>query len=661
MLTMMSLCLLLLFLSLTPHTNGFPYAQDPFAAGPTILNVTTSCTVKLFENQSFATYDEIFSFPYIPPVGDCAGPWDRVILYVQAQVNGTVQFDRVGAIWMDEVEILRFTTPEPPSESIKWNVQRDLSVYGPYFQEFHSVHTGCGNIVNSEYNGVITMTATLHFFNDGSVDPIEPADYVMGIGVYGFGNENTIKGSTVMENSFTLPFQNAYRVYLDLYATGHNCEEFWYTNPPDALANITGAGTCTGGSSREFIITLDGDMVMGVQAPFPVIYTGGINPLMWRPQTGIYSFNVPPYRFDVSPFLGMMNDGAEHKLGITITNNSAPGFWYVTPVLVLWRDELEAIIEGSLESYSFVQVQPSASVSVIDVEWNETYSSSLAATGALVGTTNGASYFPSISSEVYLENQNVFKILQGMQITTMAITISMTSSSFDRNYTFEYPFALSMTYQQNASGFTISSDVNYSVYRKYTSFLSNDDAITYANGITSSAFYSKNTVNGTATTVELGVTSQNYSITTTQAALDEICFFQNIESDGGFVSRLPVANIGSCIPSTFCSEFNACADPSDAYTFDSGPPIESGGDLPFRCPHRDCPRYQSTRPNEPQPSPLDAPPVTSAPASGPNASPVGGTGQTGPVPTSASPGAVTSIWWVIGFALTTRISQAAQS
>ena len=46
----------------------------------------------------------------------------------------------------------------------------------------------------------------------------------------------------------------------------------------------------------------------GLLFPFPVIYTGGVCPLLWRPLTGLYSFNVPPYQFDLAPFLGLLND-----------------------------------------------------------------------------------------------------------------------------------------------------------------------------------------------------------------------------------------------------------------------------------------------------------------------------------------------------------------
>ena len=44
--------------------------------------------------------------------------------------------------------------------------------------------------------------------------------------------------------------------------------------------------------------------------------------MLWRPQTGISSFNIPPYRFDLTPFAGVLNDGAEHALSVRVVGNN---------------------------------------------------------------------------------------------------------------------------------------------------------------------------------------------------------------------------------------------------------------------------------------------------------------------------------------------------
>jgi hypothetical protein len=114
-------------------------------------------------------------------------------------------------------------------------------------------------------------------------------------------------------------------------------------------------GLCGGGTYREIILSID-DYVAGILYPFPVIYTGGINPLLWRPMTGIQSFNIPPYSFDLSPFLGWLNDGKEHEFSISVYDNNVEGSWFIDPVLLLnYYDETGAKdITGGVTSYLWV-------------------------------------------------------------------------------------------------------------------------------------------------------------------------------------------------------------------------------------------------------------------------------------------------------------------
>eukprot|EP00466_Bigelowiella_natans_P000839 jgi/Bigna1/74518/fgenesh1_pg.29_\ len=72
--------------------------------------------------------------------------------------------------------------------------------------------------------------------------------------------------------------------------------------------------------------------VAGIASPFPVIYTGGVNPLLWRPLTGIMSFDIPPYRFDISPFLGVVNTRKPVNISAEVISNSggnSTGVWLI--------------------------------------------------------------------------------------------------------------------------------------------------------------------------------------------------------------------------------------------------------------------------------------------------------------------------------------------
>jgi hypothetical protein len=139
-----------------------------------------------------------------------------------------------------------------------------------------------------------------------------------------------------MSTRVTISERTAVRAVLDVYVSPHGCEEFWYSNVPNALG---GEGVCAGGAYREVEVLVDG-IFAGAAFPFPVIYSGGINPVLWRPIAGLHSLNVPPLTFDLTPFVGVMDDGLPHTIDVRIApaqGSQSSGTWYVDPVLRLWH------------------------------------------------------------------------------------------------------------------------------------------------------------------------------------------------------------------------------------------------------------------------------------------------------------------------------------
>lgn len=297
------LSLILVVLIVLGTANAFPESQNPFSAGPPIDVKSRSppCQIVLFQNATLNRYSTVSRFPYSPTCSDAdqiARHGSRVFLKTQGRVTG-VQFDRAGSLWFNGVELLRMTTPEPAQDDIVWRVERDLTVYSSLFRESGEIQLQIPNNVNAVYTGVIYMSAQLVFYPSeahGTVSlmqvtskpTIPVADYVVSLTNpplnYDAWSSMAISGSQSKIVNFTMPTNRATRAHIDLYASGHGCEEFWYTNPPDSISQQY--GMCGGGSTRMIQLSIDGQ-VAGLQPPFPVVYTGGINPLLWRPQTGI--------------------------------------------------------------------------------------------------------------------------------------------------------------------------------------------------------------------------------------------------------------------------------------------------------------------------------------------------------------------------------------
>ncbi|KAI4333567.1 hypothetical protein L6164_018355 [Bauhinia variegata] len=60
----------------------------------------------------------------------------------------------------------------------------------------------------------------------------------------------------------------------------------------DVIAERKFSDTPGNGPFREFVVPIDHETA-GAIWPFPVIYTGGFNPFLWRTITGIGSFTLP--------------------------------------------------------------------------------------------------------------------------------------------------------------------------------------------------------------------------------------------------------------------------------------------------------------------------------------------------------------------------------
>jgi Peptide N-acetyl-beta-D-glucosaminyl asparaginase amidase A len=295
----------------------------------------TPCKVQLFTDQRFADFSSK-SFDYAP---GCPGPWKKIVLEADYSVEAGRQFDRTATLFIGGVNVYYGTTAEPGRVVARsWHVERDLTGYAALLSVPQKGRADLGNLVNATYTASLWGSADLVFYpaerEDDGERSARPADLVLPFAADPTGGTTALFSPTdALSQTFTLP-RNVERAYVDviLQHQGAN-DEFWYTCVPDAL---TGAlQSCGGTAFREGELTIDGAPA-GVVPVYPWIFTGGIDPLLWRPIPAVQALAFEPYRVDVTPFAGLLADGKAHTFAFTVFNDSQ--YFQTTAALLVHLD-----------------------------------------------------------------------------------------------------------------------------------------------------------------------------------------------------------------------------------------------------------------------------------------------------------------------------------
>lgn len=319
---------------------------------PIKLPKTKSCSLLILEHDFGYTYGKPpVLASYNPPL-NCQN-FSKIVLEWRATCKGR-QFDRIFGVWVSGVEILRSCTAEPTKNGIFWSVKKDITRYSSLLMKNQTFAVYLGNIVDSTYTGVYHVELFVHFYNEVKLSDFDSgADLIIPISrnveYLNDGLWFEIENSTdVKSRDFKIP-QNVYRAVLEVYVSFHENDESWYANPPNEYVSLNNLSIPGNGAFREVVVSLD-EMVVGVVWPFTVIYTGGANPLFWRPISGIGSFDLPSYDIEITPLLGKILDGSSHKISFRVTD--ALNVWYVDANLHLWLDGKSMKTEGKLLKYS---------------------------------------------------------------------------------------------------------------------------------------------------------------------------------------------------------------------------------------------------------------------------------------------------------------------
>jgi len=333
-------------------TPSNPTTADP----PVSVPAEAPCTVQLFSNFQFTNFTYP-TFAYTPPA-NCPGPWAKVVLTANFNVTAGVQFDRTGSIWIDGTNIYFGTTAEPaPSYSPTWQIQKDVTDLTPVFETPSTGEVVLGNIVNSTYTGVISASATLDFYPANEryhAAEVPGAVYPLSGGPLG-DNQYITTPSQPLTATYTFP-KNVRNAYLDVYLQSQIGDEFWYTCWPDNLASEL--NNCGSTAFREGDVAIDGQAA-GVVPIYPWIYTGGIDPFLWQPIPGVETLNFKPYRVDLTPFAGILSNGAPHTINVTVFNNG--NYFAANAALLVYLDHGSKQVTGGIISDT-TPLEPSPTV-----------------------------------------------------------------------------------------------------------------------------------------------------------------------------------------------------------------------------------------------------------------------------------------------------------
>lgn len=312
--------------------------DDPRTAAPPVPRPAgRSCTTRIVDAR-FAGFTP-FTGVFEPPTR-CRGPWRAVVLRMDGAVAGR-QFDRLGYLRIGGTTVFKTSTPEPSRDGIRWSVEKDLTSYAALLTRPQPVEMLIGNVVDDTFTGVLDVQVSLTFY------PGRPAaaGATDVLGLAGAHQEGT-----ALVGDLTVP-RNTERLVADVYATGSGggCEETWYMTTPAGVPY-----SCPGerGPYREVQVHIDGTLA-GIAAPFPHVCTGGwSNPFLWYVLPAPRTFDLAPIRYDLTPFVGRLTDGAAHQVRVSVVGVPAGQSGWDLPTTVLaWRDAGRARVSGALSRH----------------------------------------------------------------------------------------------------------------------------------------------------------------------------------------------------------------------------------------------------------------------------------------------------------------------
>jgi len=452
------------------------------ADAPLPRPATAPCIIPLYSAMTYNGFDA-HPFSY-PGSGACSGQFAKVVLEADFSVNAGRQFDRTALISIGGVNLFFGTTQEPSATvAPSWHVERDLTDYASALTKAATGYVRLDNVVDATYTGVLTGSARLVFYPPAT--SADAATSRVADAVIPFAGDLTTgdpaslaTSSDALQQTLTLP-TNIVRLYLDVYAESQGGDEFWQTCVPDALA--TALQSCGGGSFREVLVSVDGQPA-GLAPVIPRVYTGGVDPGLWRPTPGAETLAFIPSRVDLTPFAGALSDGAAHTVAISV--EGAQDHFAVVGSLLVYRDPSALTTSGGIDSNTLTAAALTAPIVtngvVVGADGSASGPVGVAATRSYAVTghvdTSKGRVTTTVQQSLAFSNQQTFSITSTLysqavvQTSTVSSTVTTTSGGTKTvdTVSLSYPLNLNYAYDgdANTQNSTAAQDFTNAVERQ---------------------------------------------------------------------------------------------------------------------------------------------------------------------------------------------------
>jgi hypothetical protein len=437
-------------------------------------------TVTLMEHVFGYSYGRPYVGEYLPP--PCS--FNRVIMNMTVTSKGR-QFDRLAIMYLGDYEVYRTSTAEPTNDGIYWTYTKDMTPFLSLWREPQKVIFDLGNLVNDIYNGSFNITLTATFYT--SAEKSDPADLIIPISA----RRSAQNGASAWNipdqpaiNTVMFP-RNVERAVFTISTSGNADEEFWYSNVFQSNRKTFPGSPLFGYSPfREIQLLIDGRFA-GFIWPFPVVFTGGVVPGLWRPVVGIDTFDLREYEIDITPWLPMLCDGSPkgHTFAIKVVGVEDDGHghgslsdrvgsnWITTGKIFLWTDDSGFITGGETPTFmnNPIQIKMNSTAEHSPRGENASLAFGIRVSRqfqieSLVVTRSGPKPQKWFQTAMF-SNIGVLSDGSNRQITIQETTgLDYSSNGYSRQ--FDFPFSANTTYANDApsGNFSISASISRSLF-----------------------------------------------------------------------------------------------------------------------------------------------------------------------------------------------------